>query len=104
MLKNKGNKKSHFKLMKYVDTDRLLQYQVEQFKMKEFRAKSHLSEINTKNAQFALQEGQRELARIPRRPVEIKNAIIGSSQTVQPPDITIEGASSFELDYWKNIS
>ena len=23
---------------------------------------------------------------------------------MQPPDITIEGASSFELDYWKNMA
>ena len=42
MLKNKGNKKCHFKLMRHIDNERLLQRQVEQYKLNDFRAKSQL--------------------------------------------------------------
>jgi len=39
------------------------------------------------------------------KPVVMKNAILGGIDwKVQPPDMKIDGVSSFELDYFKNLS
>ena len=51
-----------------------------------------------------LQEGSRDLHRLPRKPVKLHNAIIGQDHVVHPPDIIIDGTSGCELEFLKNLA
>ena len=61
LLKSKANKKMNFKLMKNVDKDRMLQNQIDQYKLKQFRAKTQMddeakgtSKLSLPNIQFSV--------------------------------------------------
>ena len=52
-----------------------------------------------------MQESKRNLAKVPLKPIRMRNAILGGKDyTVQPPAITIDGTSGYELDYFKSIA
>lgn len=53
LLKSKSNKRTHFRLMKQVDNEKLLQAQVEQYKLKQFRAMNNSTDSG-KNIQFCM--------------------------------------------------
>ena len=87
-LKNKGNKKISFKQLRNVDNERMLQQQIQNLKLNEFRAKNQKllasdmmtnngSVTTTSNLGFTVTENQRSLHKIPQKPVKMRNAILG---------------------------
>ena len=117
-LRNKANKKCNFRLFSNIDRESIMRKQVEQYKLDELNIKqmrnqdlsgsvSHdklKKQSQNPNLQFAVSESANPLGKMPMKPVNIVNNIIGVSNKVQPPDMIIEPLNSYELGYFKNLS
>ena len=67
--------------------------------------KSVPSSQGPSNIQFYMAENSRKQIKLPQKPVQIRSTIVsGLDWTVQPPDISIDGVSGFEVDYLKGLA
>ena len=89
--------------MKHIDSDRLLQNQIEQYKLDEFKAQSaqKIQEMPTYNLQFATVEQTYKRPVVPMKQVKYVNKIMGTERLVKAPDIEIDGVSSYRMQYFK---
>ena len=108
MLGKSAQKNCHYRLFKNVDETKIKQANLEQYKISQFKrpAISIYDEIEQKlpNPIFDIQEFRNNLSLVPRRPVPIRNCVVGIEQIIHPPAIDITPESGFSLEYIKQLS